>query len=95
MAVVYPRDRRNKVSSGHDNLLNYLDPTYTVRKHRLSRLLIPHLCRMFQNDMQRSIIGSHTYLQCIFPIYCCLLLFATVNILELVVPIRISLIESC
>ena len=61
MAVVYPRDRRNKVSSVHDNLLNYLDPTYTVRKHRLSRLLIPHLCRMLQNDMQRSIIGSHTY----------------------------------
>jgi hypothetical protein len=33
----------------------------TVRKHRFSRLLIPYLCRMFQNDMQRSTIESHAF----------------------------------
>jgi hypothetical protein len=76
MAVVYAQDEI-KVFSGPANFLNYLHATYMVRKHRLSRLLIPHLCRMFQNDMQRSTVESHAHLPYIFAIYCCLLLFAT------------------
>ena len=53
--------RRNRVSRDHDNPLDYTDDIDIISKYRLSRPLILNLCQMFQNDLQRPTMRSHTF----------------------------------